>query len=123
MNKKILLVDSDPMWQRLCQIKFRETFGLDVVCVSDSVAAREVLAHQKPSAILMDIMLPGQDGLAFTEEIKNNPELKHIPVICVSSLSHPDHVHHSIMAGASAYVNKKTLEGASHLVEVVRQFI
>lgn len=116
-------MDSDPFWQKFCKIKFRETYGIDVVCASDCETARQALNAHSPAVIMMEMILPGEDGFAFLQEIKAKAWSKHIPVVVVSSLAHQAHVVDFISSGATAYFNKKEISKTDHLASVVRQYI
>lgn len=60
----------------------------------------------KPDIILLDINLPKKNGFEVLENIKNDPELKKIPVIMLSSSSSEDHILKSYDLNANCYVTK-----------------
>lgn len=122
-SKKVLLVDSDPLWQKFCKIKFRETYGIETVCASDCETARHALNAHSPAVIMMEMILPGEDGFNFLKEIKAKSWSKNIPVVVVSNLSHHEHIKDCLMSGAHAYFNKNELRHTDHLASVVRQYI
>jgi CheY-like chemotaxis protein len=61
---------------------------------------------QRPDIILLDINLPRKNGFEVLEQIKNDPELKRIPVIMLSSSSSEEHIHKSYDLSANCYVTK-----------------
>jgi len=64
--------------------------------------ARSVL----PDLILLDIILPRMDGYEVLKVLKDTPETKDIPVVCVTSLNHIDDERKGLQLGADDYINK-----------------
>ncbi|MFH2204319.1 MAG: response regulator [Elusimicrobiota bacterium] len=104
-KKLILAVDDDAS---VCDIyeKGLPIVGFDVVCASSAGKCREALKKHKPDAILMDIMMPDQDGISLTQEIRSDPETAHIPILVVSGLSDAATLNDAILFGAIDYVVK-----------------
>jgi CheY-like chemotaxis protein len=63
--------------------------GLDVVTVSNGVAAIKKLPTVKPLLVLADVAMPGKDGYEVCDFVKNSPDLRHIPVLLIFSDSDP----------------------------------
>jgi len=82
-KKKILVVD-DTEWNRdlIVQLLEDEYTVIEAVDGEDGVKKTE---QEKPDLILMDLGMPVMDGWEATRKIKANPDLKHIPVIAVTS--------------------------------------
>lgn len=78
---RVLVVDDDPA---LCQLlsDYLGTNGLDVRTVADGVAMRQALADWAADAIVMDLMLPGEDGLSLTRHLKAQSD---VPVLMLSA--------------------------------------
>ncbi|MGH2458003.1 MAG: response regulator, partial [Chloroflexota bacterium] len=80
----ILIVEDNPANLILVQaVLQRAGFRTDLARDADEAAAR--LEASRPDLILMDIQLPGRDGLALTGEIKGNPETASIPIIALTA--------------------------------------
>lgn len=80
----ILVVEDNPDNQKL--IKFLlEREGHQVLMADHAEAAREHVTAQLPNLILMDIQIPGTDGLTLTAEFQANPATRHIPVIALTA--------------------------------------
>ena len=76
---------------------------LEAAAGDEGVAMAE---RERPDLILMDIQLPGLDGYEATRRIKANPELRHIPVIVVTSYALSGDEAKALAAGADGYVSK-----------------
>jgi putative two-component system response regulator len=99
----ILVVDDDIA---LCEL-MRKTFELEGIEVDEAhhvVEADKILLDRKPDAILLDIGLPGIDGLFYTGRLRENPETRHIPIIAISGSGNAG--ESAIAAGATAFVHK-----------------
>lgn len=114
MKRLILAVDDDPSvcsWYE----KSLPPLGYEVLCAASARQAKEVLVREKPDVILMDIMIPDQDGISLTKEIRSDPSTSHIPVIAVSILGDPATLNDALLFGAMDYMVKpielETLHG------------
>jgi CheY-like chemotaxis protein len=88
--------------------------------VTDGTAAARDLQRVKPDVILMDIQLPGIDGITLTRRLKGSPAAARIPIIMMSGDSRAETLRASIEAGASAFVVKPfTTESLASKLEQV----
>lgn len=88
MARTVLVADDSPTHQRRATgILTGE--GLEVVTVSNGVAAIKKLAAVKPSLILADVSMPGRDGYEVCEYVKSSPDLAHVPVLLIFSDQEP----------------------------------
>ncbi len=81
---RILVVEDDPQVLHMIQ-KFLATAGHDVLEAADGVSGVILAAQSLPDLILMDIGLPGMNGLEVTRHLKSSPQLSTIPVIAVTA--------------------------------------
>lgn len=104
-KKRILAVDDDAS---VCD--FYETglasLGYEVTCASTAAKARQALAGKRPDLILMDIMMPEQDGISLTRELRNDPKTSDIPIVVVSGLADAGTLNDALLFGAVDYVVK-----------------
>lgn len=77
----ILVVDDDPALCELLSDYLGES-GYTVATVGDGKAMRRTLAHGMPDAIVLDLMLPGEDGLALARELRSQSE---VPILMLSA--------------------------------------
>lgn len=80
----ILVVEDNPDNQKLIRFLL-EREGHAVLMAGHAQAAREHVAVQRPDLILMDIQIPGTDGLTLTSEFQADPETAHIPVVALTA--------------------------------------
>jgi len=78
---RILVVDDDPALCELLSDYLGES-GFSVTTAGDGVAMRRALAHGMPDAIVLDLMLPGEDGLALARELRAHSE---VPILMLSA--------------------------------------
>src|SRR3990167_9422830 len=86
--KKILIVEDEQSLLKLLSITFK-TDGYEVI---QAINADEVYKglEQNPDIILLDILLPGENGIVILEKIKKNSKTKHIPVIMLTNFNEPE---------------------------------
>jgi len=83
---KILLVDDDVDFCK-ATTKILESKGYEVVTAHDAKAARQQLKNEKPDLIILDIMIPGQDGFSLCSEFKEGTDFFEIPILVLTSVS------------------------------------
>jgi len=105
MNKTILVVeDQEDNRQILRDLLI--SAGFLMIEAHDGEQALAIARSQRPDLILMDIQLPLVDGYEATRSIKRDPELKHIPVIAVTSYALSGDEQRAREAGCDGYVAK-----------------
>ena len=104
-KKKVLAVDDDPS---VCE--FYETSlrlgGYDVECAPSAAKARDAIEKRRPDIMLMDIMMPDQDGISFTRELRGDPKTSDIPIIVISGLADAGTLNDALLFGAVDYMVK-----------------
>jgi len=100
MAKKILIIDDDPVVVKYLQAVFSDN-GYETCTAGSSVEGLEVVRREKPDLITLDIQLPGEWGPRFYRKLRQDKQLKDIPVIVVSGID-GDHA----VKDALAFVRK-----------------
>ena len=101
----ILIVEDNPANQLLVSaVLEREGYRLELA--GSAVEARAVLARAMPDLILMDIQLPGIDGLTFTSELKADPVSSGVPVVALTALAMAGDRERALAAGCIGYISK-----------------
>ena len=80
-NKKILVVDDDPGLRELLQ-EYLTTQGYEVEAVADGSAMEQALQHNTVNLVILDLMLPGEDGLSLARKLRARSKL---PIIMLSA--------------------------------------
>ena len=104
-GKHILLVEDNEVNRRLAGFLLRSQ-GYQVREATTALAAFEMLDKERPDLIVMDIQLPGIDGLEATRKLKEQPATADIPVIAVTSYAMKGDREKALAAGCSGYVTK-----------------
>ena len=108
LNKKILVVEDDPMISSMYRTKF-EADGFTVLSAEDGVIGLELAKKEKPDIIMLDIILPRLDGFSVLEEIKKDAGLKNVPVIMLTNLGTEEDRVKGRKLGALNYFVKASL--------------
>ena len=101
----ILIVEDNPTNMRLA-VLFVEQAGHSALCATDAESALALARAEAPDLILMDIQLPGMDGLAATALLKGDPATSAIPVIALTALAMKEDHARSLRAGCDGYIAK-----------------
>jgi CheY-like chemotaxis protein len=101
----VLLVDDEPSIRAICRVNL-EGDGLSVLEAKDGVEALEEVRRQRPSLVLLDVMMPAVDGWAVAEQLAADSVTRDIPVVFLSArASHEDRLR-AQQLGAVGYVVK-----------------
>jgi CheY-like chemotaxis protein len=106
MNEPIILIVEDNAANQLLVSAVLEREGYRLELAASAVEAREVLDRSLPSLILMDVQLPGIDGLTFTRQLKADPVTAHIPVVALTALAMAGDRDRTLAAGCAGYISK-----------------
>jgi two-component system, cell cycle response regulator DivK len=104
-GKNILLVEDNEVNRRLAGFLLR-SHGYEVREATTAAAAFEMVEKERPDLIVMDIQLPGMDGLEVTKKLKDQPATADIPVIAVTSYAMKGDREKALAAGCAGYVTK-----------------
>ncbi|MGC8460873.1 MAG: response regulator [Candidatus Dormibacteria bacterium] len=120
-RKRILVVDDDPRLLHVVSVYLGGIENYDVVTASSGEEALEVLAGTTPDLVILDVMMPGMDGIQVCEHIRQDPVTKDLPVLMFTALSSDEDVARAQRAGASKHITKPFTLGA--LGSVIRSFL
>ena len=119
-GEPLLIVDDNATNLKLVRVLL-EGAGYQVRVALDADAALGILREFRPQLILMDIQLPGMDGLSLTRMLKANPSLRDIIILGLTAYAMKGDEERILAAGCDGYIakplNTRTLPGivASHL--------
>lgn len=100
-----MIVEDDEHISKVYEIKLRKE-GMETVLACDGEEAVTKIMAEKPSVIVLDLMLPKKDGFWVLEELKKNPEVASIPVIVLSNLGQKSDQERALALGANEYLVK-----------------
>lgn len=101
-----VLVVEDNRLNRMKLVRAVEELGHQVEAAEDGASALEMLADHPFDAVLLDIVMPGMDGLEVLSRMKADPRLRDIPAVVISSLEESDSAVRCIEMGAEDYLTK-----------------
>ncbi len=105
MTARVLVVDDILANVRLLEAKLTAEY-FEVITAMNGLDALEAVARSKPDLILLDVMMPGIDGIEVCKRIKSNPATQHIPVVMVTALDQPEDRVRGLNAGADDFLTK-----------------
>ena len=116
----VLVVDDDPdVLGTLCRALTRE--GYEATGVSSGYEAFDQLQKRKPNLIILDVMMPGTDGIELCKMIRHRGDTMGTPVLILSARGDADSVMRGMEAGANDYLPKPILH--HDLVSKVRSIL
>jgi len=105
VSRRALVVEDNEANQLLvASLLEREGFLVDVVSSADEAGL--LLGATPPDLILMDIQLPGEDGLSFTRRLRSEPATARIPIVALTALAMSGDRERTIAAGCDGYISK-----------------
>jgi len=104
-TKTILVIEDNEMNMKLMRAVLR-LGPYRMVEAVDAETGLELIRKERPDLVLMDIQLPGMDGLSATRIIKADPELKGIPVIAITGFAMDGDKENAKEIGLAAYIVK-----------------
>ena len=105
MGDTILVVD-DSKDIALISARMLTQRGFAVITACDGQEALAIVARQRPSCMLLDVMMPRMSGLDVLKALKADPATASIPVIMVTAKTTDDDVMHGYQQGADYYITK-----------------
>jgi CheY-like chemotaxis protein len=102
---RILVVDDNPTNLKLVS-DLLEFDNYEILRAIDAEAAQEVIVATPPDLILMDIALPGMDGLTLTRLLKADPKTEHIVIVALTAFAMKGDEEKARAAGCDGYITK-----------------
>lgn len=117
----ILVVDDEPTNFDAIEILLVQPY-YKLTYIDNGYEALSYLAENQPDAVVLDVMMPGLDGIEACRQIKANPNWRHIPVIMVTGLNTKEDLAECLAAGADDYISKPVngIELRSRLSSMLR---
>ncbi|MCZ6743774.1 MAG: response regulator [Alphaproteobacteria bacterium] len=120
MSKKVLIVEDNELNLKLFR-DLLEAHGYETLQTKDGMEVMQLARDHKPNLILMDIQLPEVSGLEVTKWIKQDEELKSIPVIAVTAFAMKGDEEKIREGGCEAYIAKPI--SVTSFIEVIERVL
>ena len=119
-REPVLVVDDNPLNLKLTRILLAGE-GYEVKTAVDGQEALDVLRSFHPRLILMDIQLPGMDGLELTRRLKGDPETRNVVILALTAYAMKGDEERAQRAGCDGYIAKPI--DTRRLPDLVRSFL
>ena len=120
---KILIVEDDPLMLRMYQKIFTlEQYGVEIATNGEEALEKIRTETEKPTLILMDIMMPVMNGLDALDKMKANPDTQKIPVIMLTNLAGQQDAEAALLKGAVKYIVKSEHD-PKEVVDMVKEVL
>ena len=120
-KKRILLIEDDAFIAQLYGLKFKQT-PYEFILAKDGDEGISLAKEDKPDLILLDIILPKNNGFTILENLKKDESTKNIPVILLTNLGQQENIQKGMTLGAVDYIIKAH-HTPQEVVEKVRPFL
>lgn len=105
MAKKILIIEDSITTVGLLQSRL-EAVGYEVISAFEGQSGLDLMKTKKPDLVLLDVRMPGMDGYEVCRIAKNDPQLKHIPIIFVTTAAQEKDIKKGKEVGGDSYMTK-----------------
>lgn len=105
MAHRILVVEDNPD-NRILITDVLTSLDYEVTVANDGQEGVDKAGSERPDLILMDMSLPVMDGWTATRKLKDNPELKHIPIIALTAHAMVGDKERALEVGCNDYISK-----------------
>ena len=120
MAKKVLIVEDNELNMKLFH-DLLEAHGYDTLQTKDGMEALKIARAHRPDLILMDIQLPEVSGLEVTKWIKEDDDLRSIPIIAVTAFAMKGDEERIREGGCEAYISKPI--SVTHFLDTIRRLM
>jgi CheY-like chemotaxis protein len=105
MGAQVLIVEDTPLNLELAQ-DILEIAGFEVLAARDAAECFALVAEHRPDLILMDVQLPGKDGLQITRELRANPDTHDVLIVAMTAHAMQEDERRVMDAGCDGYLTK-----------------
>ncbi|HYF14060.1 MAG TPA: response regulator [Phycisphaerales bacterium] len=117
--KRVLVVDDMAIFREPIQLALRAA-GYDVATAADGVQAIAAISNRRPDVILLDINMPGMNGVSLLRRLRATPSLASIPVLVLSANADAAQIKAAMHLGVSGYLQKSQFSFRSMIARIER---
>ena len=103
---KVVLVEDDTFLSKMYVDKLTRAGGFEVVSVESGQKALEIIKQEKPTLVLLDIILPDINGVQVLKKMREDEDMKEVPVLMLTNLNEKEYIEESMKHGAAGYLIK-----------------
>ncbi|NJK38081.1 MAG: response regulator [Oscillatoriales cyanobacterium RM1_1_9] len=121
MTRRILIIDDEDDIRELLQTSLEISTDWTILTVASGQAGLDLARHQPIDAIILDMMMPGMDGLTTLEKLQADPATQEIPVVFLTAKTQTTGSHQYQTLGAKAVLSKliEPLKFGDQLAEIL----
>lgn len=105
VKKRVLFIEDEPDQRLILAMRLKKD-GFTVLEAEDGLKGLEMAVKERPDLILLDIVMPGIDGLEVTRRLRKNPVTKKIPIVAATAAGLDDVEHKCFIAGVDECIRK-----------------
>ena len=120
-DRPILLLIEDTRETTVMVTDYLQMAGYQVISARDALTGMDMAKRAHPNLILMDIQLPGIDGLEATRRLRADPEFRTLPIIAMTALAMPGDRERCLAAGVTDYITKPV--SLKKLATMIEQYL
>src|SRR5262245_60007043 len=121
MPKKILLVDDSITTRMTNRTIISRRTRHDVVCAANGPEALKMVGSERPDLVLMDVMMPGMDGLEVCRRLRKEHATAGLPIVLLTFRVDDSSVQDGFGSGCTAYLKKPLVE--TELLDVLQRYL
>jgi DNA-binding response OmpR family regulator len=120
MSTLVVVAEDDQDLGTLIKTKL-ENANLRVLWEENGAKALEAILLHKPALAILDVAMPGLDGLELLDRIKRTPEIQNVPVIIITAMGHEAYARTALSRGAADFIVKpfKTADLLARVMSVL----
>ncbi len=102
---RVVIVEDEPDQQELLRFNLARE-GYKVTCADNGREGLKMIGSEQPDLVVLDLMLPGMDGLEVCKHLRNDPQTAHIPIVMLTAKAEDSDVVAGLELGADDYITK-----------------
>lgn len=110
-REKLIVVEDEQDILELLRFNLSRE-GYLIACAASGEEALDLVRSEAPDLVLLDLMLPGIDGLEVARHLKRGPETRHIPIIMLTAKAQEEEIVRGLEMGADDYIPSPSAQGS-----------